>query len=148
MATKAKASLIEFRQGNGASPEVFNPLAEVIGFSTLSVEQGEADATNMGSPKQGTSLQEEMIPTKVVRVGDLVINMNADLAAAEQIAIMTTKFYAGTISNYEIAFTEQARKVTFAGWIKGYEANGTIDDKSNLDVTFKITGGIVWSAIP
>jgi hypothetical protein len=147
MTTNAKASLITFGVGNGASPEVFASIAEVIGFPTLSLEQGEADATNMGSPIQGDSLQEEMIPTKVVRVGDLTINMNADMGAAAQIAIMTTDFYAGTIKSYRISFTEQARMVTFKAWIKGYEANGTIDDKSNLDVTFKITGGVTWAAI-
>lgn len=147
MTTNAKASLITFAVGNGASPEVFTEIAEVVGFPTLSIEQGEADATNMGSPKQGTSIQEEMIPTKVVRIGDLTINMNADMSAAQQIAIMTTDFYGGTIKNYRINFTEQARRVTFKSWIKGFAVNGTLDEKSNLDATFKITGGVTWADI-
>jgi hypothetical protein len=147
MTTSAKASLIKFQIGNGASPEVFTDLAELTGIPSISMEMGEADATNMGSPLLGTSLAEEAIGTKVIRFGDIVLNLNAALADATQISLIVTKFQANTISNYRIAFTEHARNLTFAAWIKAFDANGDIDTKSNLDVTLKPTGGGVWADI-
>lgn len=148
MATAAKASLITFKQGDGASPEAFTALAEVVGVPTISMEMGEADATNMGGPVLGgESIAKEYIPTKVVDMGEIALNLNAVLDNASQIALMTTRFLTGSVNNYRIEFPEHARMLTFAAWVKSYEANGDIDAKSNLDVVLRPTGGGAWAAM-
>lgn len=146
--TEAKASIIAFKLGNGSSPETFASLGEVVGIPEVSMEMGEADATNMGSPKEGGAIMDESISTKVVRMGDVTVNLNADLADADQIALMTTRFLAGTFHNYRIEFPEHGRMITFTARVKSYTTNGEIDAKSNLDVVLKPSGARTWAAIP
>jgi hypothetical protein len=146
--TKAKASIIIFEQGNGASPETFTALGEVVGVPEVSMEMGEADATNMGSPQESGAIHDESIGTKVVRMGDVTVNLNADLSSAGQIALMTTRFLASSFHNYRIKFPEHGRMITFTARVKNYSTNGDIDAKSNLDVVLKPSGARAWGNIP
>lgn len=147
MATLAKAALVVFKVGAGGSPENFTALGEILGIPDLSMEMGEADATNMGSPNIGGSIMEEAIATKIVRTPEISIPMNAVLGAAEQIALISTKFLAGTVSNYRIEFPGHARMLTFAAWVKRVSLANEIDSKSDLEITFRPTGGYNWAAI-
>ena len=146
--TDAKASIIAFKLGNGASPENYAALGEVVGVPEVSMEMGEADATNMSSPQEGGAIMDESISTKVARMGDITINLNADLADTDQIALMTTRFYSGTFNNYRIEFPEHGRMITFTARVKSYSTNGDIDAKSNLDVVLKPSGARAWANIP
>lgn len=143
----AKASLITFEQGNAASPEVFAVLAQVAGIPTISMEMGEAESTHMTSPSIGGGLQKQYIATKVVDMGEITLNLNARLDDAAQIALMTTRFLAGTVNNYRIKFPEHTRMLTFAAFVKSYEVNGELDAKSNLDLVLRPTGGGTWAEL-
>lgn len=144
MATLAKASFPTLLKiGNGATVETFATLGEVISVPDLAFEMGQADATNMSS----TAGLEEAIPTKIIRTPVFTLEMNAALDNATQIALIDTKFKAGTISNYSIEFVNHVRKVTFAAFITNFTLGNSIDDKSNLTISFKRTGDYTWAAI-
>ena len=147
MSTNAKASKIQFQISDNASTPAYTTLAEVVGMPNIAMEMGQADATNMGSPTIGGSIQEEYIATKVMRMDDITLEMNAVLDDTTQIAQFVTAFYQGTKGGYRCVFPEHSRHVTFSAFIKRVEINGDIDNKSNLTATFRPSAGGTWADV-
>lgn len=130
-----------FGIGDGASPEVFTTLAEVVSISGLKPTQNTADVTNMGSTG---GYMEHVTTTRDPGTIDLELNFIAD--NANQLAMYQTKFNAGTIQNYQITYTDTGTSTcTFAASVESYNINSTTDGKAEMSMTLKVDGQPTWA---
>ena len=139
MTTAVKIGLgVEFAVGDGASPEVFTKVAEVLSVGGPSLSRDTPEATHTDS----TAGYKEFI-AGMKDGGEVTINMNFLPADASQDLAtgLLGDFGTDTPINYQITFPYSPTVAwTFAGFITGFEPDVPIEDRMTASVTFKVSG--------
>lgn len=134
MATEAKIGMgSRFEIGNGADPEVFTQLAEVINITPPAMSRDAIDATHMLSPE----MWREFIPG-LKDGGEVSVEMNFIPGGAGESQIMQN-LAADETRTYRITFPNGVAW-EFAAFVTGFEPDTPHDDKMSATATFKVSG--------
>lgn len=123
----------KFSLGNGASPEVFTDLAEVVSITPPSDQLDIIDATHMTSPN---ATREFILGLN--DPGECSFEMNFIPGSAADLAIQAVRT-ARVPLNCRVTYPNLV-KWTFRAILTGYEPADPVDDKMTATVTFKVTG--------
>jgi predicted secreted protein len=143
MATGAKlAQGTQLQAGDGASPEVFTTIAEILSIGGPSMSFGEVDVTNMDS----TGSFREFIGG-LGDAGKIEFTANYIVTHATQDSGtgLWARFLAKTVSNYRVVFTQfgGSPRMNLNGYIDSLEVDAS-DPASQL----KLKGSIRLSGAP
>jgi predicted secreted protein len=139
--TKARIGLgIHLSRGDGAVPEVFTPIAELIDLTTPSMVRDQVEATHTDSPDgfreyiPGLKDGGEFSATVNFIPSDPTQGNNTGGALNDFINETTAR-------NWRITFPgTPAVTWTFKATITGYEVTAPLDDRMTLQLTFKVAG--------
>ena len=135
----AKGTLIA--KGDGASPEVFNDIAQVnaIGGPDMSAEM--LDVTTHSS----TGGKKEFV-AGLVDNGEVTLGLKADLQDSTQSpnAGLINDLDVGAKNNYRITFVD-GTIATFAALVSNVNSDAPVESDWTLAATIKISGVITWS---
>jgi len=131
---------VHLARGDGASPEVFTNLAELIDLSTPSMTKDQVEATHTDS----TNSFREFIPG-LKDGGEFSATCNflpSNATQGNASGGALNDFINETTSrNWRITFPGTPTVTwTFAATIIGYEAATPMDDRMTLVITFKVAG--------
>jgi len=121
-----------FGVGDGASPEVFTALAEVMDLSPPSDQVDIIEVTHMLSPNR----TKEFI-AGLTDPGECSFDIHF-LPGAGDDTVLQAKRQTATLTNYQITFPGDTTW-TWAGILTGYEATVPVNDRMTATVTFKLT---------
>lgn len=123
-------------KGDGASPEVFTALGEVIDISLDSGGAAEIDVTNLDSTAKEFNLG-------LADYGTVSITMNYDPDDAQQTALKTD-YDAQDSGNYRIDLSDSPETTfSFAAYVRTWNApRVTPDDVVKLDAVLRISGAV------
>lgn len=121
-----------FSLGDGADPEVFTALAEVLDVTPPSDAVDIIEVTHMTSPDR----TKEFI-AGLTDPGECSFDINFLPGAGDDTALQA-KRQTATVSNYRITFPNAATW-TFAGILTGYSPTAPVNDRMTASVTFKLT---------
>ena len=142
MATQAKlAKGIQLKRGDGASPEVFTTIPEMLEIpESPAITRDLVDVTNQDSP--GTDKE------YILGLGDgneitAVCNY---IDSATQEALRTDKEN-GTARNFQLLFTQFTPTLTasFTALVRSWTLGGGIGEAVKLTFVMKITGAVTWA---
>lgn len=140
-ATQARIGLgIHFARGNGASPEVFTNIAEVIDITPPSMTKDQVEATHTDSPN---AFREFIAGLKDGGQCSLTCNFLPNNATQNQTAGgLLDEFISQSLpSNWRITFPGSPQMTwTFRATVIGYAPATPLDDRMTLVVTFKVAG--------
>lgn len=140
MSTSAKLGLgTALKIGNGASPEVFTTIEEIIDqIEGPQEEAPQVDATHMQSTKRDYI-------AGIPDAGRLRFKMNARPTATGQAAVYTS-FNAGSTVNYQLVFPSGiTRTGAFAAIVLRHAQSFPVNGVITVDVELQISGAITWS---
>ena len=123
----------DFQRGDGASPEVFATVGEVLSINGISITKDVVDATHMKSPDR----YEEII-TSIKRTGEISVSIQfkADSATTDAaLADVDRK----ELGNYRIVFPDEA-EWDFAAHCVGLSIDVELADKMIAQMTYKPSG--------
>jgi hypothetical protein len=131
---------VKLSRGDGASPEVFTEVAEIIDLTTPSMTKDQVEATHTNSPDGFR----EYIPG-LKDGGEFTASMNYVPGNATQgnaSGGLLNDFINDTASrNWRITFPgSPAMTWTFKGTPISYMINTPLDDRATIDVSFKVGG--------
>jgi hypothetical protein len=134
---------IKFKMGNGASPEVFDEIAEVVDVPGVGVTHRTDEVTHMSSP--GGWAEHIGLGVKEGKQFSLAMNFVAD--DVDQIALYQTRVASGGKHNYQILFTDDdSTTLTFEAIISDVEMSHSRDSKADLTVQVLPSGQFNWDA--
>lgn len=126
-------------KGDGASPEVFTAVAQVIDISGPGMKADTIDITNHSS----ASGYREFIQG-LKDAGEIKMTIQYDPAAATHKNSAGGVLYAfeqGSKGNWKLAFpSSPAANWTFPAVVTGFDLKTPLNDQMTADVTFKIAG--------
>src|ERR1043166_9249280 len=122
--------------GDGASPEVFNPIAEVRKVTISGNKVDFADVTNIQSPNN----YKEFIPT-LIEAGELSFECNYIPADTTQASLVTARD-ARTKHNWKVVLPSTLGNITFAGFVSSIDPSLDYSKEATLSVKVKITGAV------
>lgn len=130
--------------GDGASPEVFTSVAEVIGPITgPGIGVDSVEVTDTESP----NTHREYIPG-LVDAGEISFDMNflpQDSTQDETNGLISLA-QARTTKNFQIVYSDTSNSTwAITGFITSLEPTAPIDDRATMSCTIKITGKPVLS---
>lgn len=127
----------KLKAGNGASPEVFTTIAEVVDIEPPAIMQDTVEVTHMESPGRWR----EHIVT-LLKGGDCTWDMNLLPQNATQRSLITD-LIAGTKRNMQVVFSDSSSSVlAFSGYFTEYKPGAKRDDKATCSAKLTITGAI------
>lgn len=139
-ATKALgAQGVLIKMGNGASPEVFNTIAEVKGFDGPGGSATVIDASTLDS----TAKEKIMgLPDE----GQFTMDVHFDPTNTNGQVAMQTARAARTKKNFKVTLTDSgAMDVTFSGYVTGFSLSGAVDNIIAAKITIEITGAVTYT---
>lgn len=122
-----------FGIGDGATPEVFTNLAEVLDVTPPNEQTDKVEVTHMQSPDQ----TKEFIPG-MTDPGQCSFDINFLPGVDDDAAIQLLRHPSG-VQNFQITFPNGATW-TFAGFLTDYAPKAPVNDRMRATVTFKVTG--------
>jgi len=132
----AKGTLI--KQGDGASPEVFTTIAQVVGLGGPSISLDPLDVTNHSSVEGWKEFVGGLLDG-----GELTLEINFDPADGTHdsttglIKDMTDR----TVRNFQLVFSDTANTTwTIPALVTGFEPAAPVDGKLSASVTLKVSG--------
>lgn len=126
--------------GDGAVPEVFTDIAEVVSISGPDDTTALVDATNMDSP-QG---RREFI-YGLTDGGSVTFDVNFLPQSASQKLLRLDRDNKVT-RNYRLTFSDAAgTTVIFAGLVQDLKRSAAIDSVVRMSVTLKVSGALTWA---
>jgi hypothetical protein len=128
-----------FSFGNGATPEVFTALAEVVDVTPPSDTVDIIETTHMTSPNR----TKEFI-AGLNDPGECSFDIHFIPGAGDD-AVIQTRRNLGTKNNYRITWSNGVTW-TFAGILTGYTPSAPVNDRMTATVTFKVTSSYVAAA--
>jgi len=125
--------------GDGASPEVFTAIGEVISIDGPSQSAPVADATALDDTAK-------VFLRGIEDGGTVNIECHCDPADAAQDTAYT-QFTAGTNKNWKITLTDTApsETITFAAFVVSHAISVQMDQTIKLTLGLKITGNTAWA---
>jgi hypothetical protein len=127
-----------FQRGNGATPEVFTTIGEVVSFNGPDGSASEIDVTSLTSSAKEfrlglydegqISFECNLLPVDTAQIG-----LRADRAA-------------GTQRNFQIVLTDTGTTtLSFAAFVKQFAISGGVDAVMKASVTLRVTGTVTWA---
>lgn len=146
MATGAKlgyGSLL--KKGNGASPEVFNTIAEVTEVSGFGAERALIEVTNFDS---ANSFREYIAGMKDGVQFTARANFLPNQASQDFSTGLGGDFESGTAKNFKLILNGSLGTFTFAALVIGWKPE-TISPNAAITATFtlKVSGSISYAAV-
>lgn len=141
MTTGAKIGLgVTLARGDGASPEVFTKIAELIEITPPSMTKDQVEATHTDS---ANGFREYIPGLKDGGEFTAVFNFLPNNATQDNTAggLLNDFLSVDTVGNWRITFPgSPVMTWTFAGTVTGYEPVTPIDDRMTLQVTWRVSG--------
>ena len=133
------------KRGNGASPEIFETIAEVTNINPPDTEGEDVKVSHMESPGGF----HEYIPG-MQEGGEVSFTIN--LIPAHPTHNSTTGLAADkrtrATKNWKIELAGNVATWAFSGYVKGFKVAIPVDDKVAADVTIKVTGEPTLTTTP
>ena len=130
----------EFQVGDGASPEVFTKVAEVLSIGGPEISAEEIDVTSLDS----TGGYKEYI-TGLKDGGSVALEVNWVKSNSQQIA-MRDKLDSGVETNFRIVFSDSpSTQADFAGKVTGFNMAAEPGSQLKANLTVRISGQVTWS---
>lgn len=127
---------IQVQRGDGASPEVFTAIAELLDVTGPGLDSLMLDATSHDS----TNNARDKIAAKIVDAGQVVMNLHFLPGSAGHKALITD-MYAFTRKNWKLSFPDSPATVwPFVAMVQHIEMSAPFEDKLTFDVTLEISG--------
>lgn len=125
-----------FKTGNGASPEVFTTLAEVVNITPPSMARDTVDASHMQSPNAWREFIAGMKDG-----GEISLELNLVPGGVALISVMEEFALSGSsaLKNRQIVFPDGST-LACAAILTNAEPDAPLDDKMPLSVTLKVSG--------
>lgn len=128
----------ELKRGDGATPEVFTTVGEVVSFTGPGGSASVIDVTHllstarekrMGLPDEGQfTFEVNLIPSDTAQIG-----LRTDRAAR-------------TLRNFQLVLTDVATTtLSFAAYVTGFSLSGGVDNVTKASVTLEISGAVTWA---
>jgi hypothetical protein len=136
MTTKASIGAGTLLQrGNGAVPEVFTSLGELLDIKGPALSRDLPDATNMGSPNQ----REEVIPG-ILKTGTVDYQLQFVRGDVQQTGLIAD-IKNGTLRNFQIVLEDDpTNPIAFAAYVQKANLGLPVSGKKTLDISLKISG--------
>lgn len=142
MAIRAQGTLLRAAIGTGS---VYTTVGEVLDFNGPSPSRPVIDATNL------SSVAREKI-TGLSDYGQFTAQMHLDYGDAGQGNIRTA-MASGALTNFQVAIpagvggsTSVATTISFAGYVSGFSAAGSVDGLVTSSLTIEISGAVTEAA--
>lgn len=126
------------KKGDGASPEVFTAVPEIVDISGPDGSAPEIDATDLSSTSK-----EYKIGLK--DNGSVTFNMHY-IPANTTHAALRTAWSNRTLTNFQMLFTDSPQtQWSFAAYVQNFSMSASTDDTIKASVTLRISGDITES---
>ncbi len=137
----AKGTLL--KKGDGASPEAFTTIAQVVNIGGPTLAQEPLDVTHHSS---SSGWREFIGGLKDGGEISLEINFDPGNATHDETTGLQAELANGSSKNYRLEFPDTgATKITFAALVTAFEQSAPVDGKLSANVTLKVTGLPTWS---
>ncbi|WP_299938578.1 phage tail tube protein [uncultured Pelagimonas sp.] len=123
----------KFERGNGADPEVFAELGEVINLSAPGISRETKDATHFQSPEKWREFIKGLLDA-----GEFSVEIHFDPDGPTAAQMMADIIEDGPIT-YRITFPDNT-EWEFSALATGFEPGVPMDDKMTATFTGKLTG--------
>lgn len=138
MSTKAKAGAkSQLQLGDGASPEVFSTIAEVLTMKKSASTVETDDATNQDSPTDTHGMIMEEVITTIKKSGELDVTFNFVPGAITQLR----NAFDGQPHDFKLVFPIlNTANSPATNWTFAFTGIVTSEDEWDVQITKKITG--------
>lgn len=126
--------------GNGASPEVFTEIAEVVSIGGPNEKADEIEATHLRSPG---GYREFIQSFKDGGEVPLELNFIPNNATQDSSTGLRSEFASGATKNRKITFPDGTTCI-FAAWVKAIGTPIQVGNKLSLNVTIRVVGPTDW----
>jgi predicted secreted protein len=127
-------------EGDGASPEVFTAVAEVLTISGPELSTEEIDVTSLDS---SGGFKETIAGLR--DAGSVSFDVNWIKGDAQQLSIRD-KIASGAAGNYKITWSDSPATVAdFAAIVTGFSMNTEPNSQIQASITLKITGQVTFT---
>lgn len=124
------------KRGDGASPEVFTMIAEVVNITGPSFSRATVDVTNMDSANNYRDFMPGLLDG-----GEISFELNFIPSDTTQKSIYNTDMSSSTAVNYQIVFPDSGTTTwSFAGLVTSFDITNPMDEKVTANMTIKIVG--------
>lgn len=135
MRYNAKGTLLKL--GDGAAPEVFTTIGQIMDIQGPNESRGTIDASD-----HDTVAAKEFLSEALYDGGEQTFELHWDPALATQLT-MASLLRSGALRNYQSAFpTNPVRVLSYAAYVTGFSRGAPHDGKLTGSVTLKISGGV------
>ena len=125
-----------FQRGDGASPEIFTTVTQLVNIGEVGVERSLIDVTNLAS-----TIRE--FKGAIPDGAEIQLDFQYDSDEAGQTGLKTD-LDANTVRNYRINIQDSSVAVfAFSGLVTSWQISNPIDNVVPLSVRVKITGSLV-----
>jgi hypothetical protein len=137
MTTQAKTGFgTLFQRGDGANPENFNSIGELLSIKGPGFARTMIKADNMSTAR------EEVIPSGILQTGTIDLEVSY-VRGDVQHAGLLSDIKNATLRNFKIILPDDpTNPIGFAAYVQKAEPNYPIEEKRTLTVSVKITGDI------
>lgn len=135
MTTAAKIGHgLQFKIGDGASPEVFTAVAEVTGISGVGFSKDEIDVTHTDSANRIREFISGLVDQGAIAIAGNLLASHVTTMEAEKVKTAN--------SNYQFSVPlDTTKTITFSGNMQDFGADAPIGDACRFTATFKVSGG-------
>jgi len=133
MSDAIAATETQFKRGDGASPEVFTHIGEVITVPLPNLDSEEIDVTHLNSPSQA---REYLLGFKDSGILELPMNF-----VRTDYEVLLDDYDTQDIHNYQIVLSDETT-FEFAGYVKGLGGEAGTGKQVTATVRIRITGGV------
>lgn len=127
-----------FARGDGASPEVFTAVGDVVSIDGPQISKDEIEVTALDSAAK------EFIGA-LDDPGELTLQLNWNPQDAGHVALRQDA-EGSTVRNYRIVWNDvSSTQVTFAGEVMEFSLNTEPNDAVKGSVRVKISGSLTWA---
>lgn len=128
--------------GNGAEPEVYTVIAELLGVPGVGATARTSEVTTMTSPEGWA----EYIKTGVKEQKPITLPINFVADNAQQLDLITTKLEDDEEHSFQITFTDETVSLlTFDALVVDSNIDHDKDSQAQGSITIRPTGKPVWS---
>lgn len=127
-------------KGDGASPEVFTEISEVVSIGGPNPDSEEIDVTHLRSPDRTREyIQSFLIPGEI----PLTVNLIPSDPTHDEVSGLIAEYNSGAIKNYQITYPDGSTD-TFAAYVKTRGNPMNVGEALRATFTLRVTGTITF----